>query len=224
MSTPTSTATKRNETSIFEFLRNGPTPAQVDNAWFDWFCKDTSLPKRATKLVNLLRTIHTSVRFDATKCYVFFKNNCPMNGGTYDSMSICRIDGDDVLFWIGFLGEGCHGSEQAHIEVACGVGLGENDLGSFKNPAEFNTTAEVVRFFNGQTIQAIYKAREAKLDFAALNAKVAQAMALENEIKRYEANKANQQETIKIAEHSIARLNDAIRTNKEKIAALQGAR
>jgi hypothetical protein len=36
---------------------------------------------------------------DKNKVYVFFKNNCPMNGPLYDSLSICDRESGDVLLW-----------------------------------------------------------------------------------------------------------------------------
>lgn len=69
--------------------------------WFDWFCKKEALPRRAEKLWKILDKICNSTRFDASKTYVFFKNNQPaFKSGTYDSLSICDIETGNVLFWI----------------------------------------------------------------------------------------------------------------------------
>jgi hypothetical protein len=73
--------------------------------FYDWFCKDSSLPMRAKKLqgqvikfVNALRESGRAI--DCTKTYVFFKNNCPMSGPLYDSFSICDRESGEVLFWV----------------------------------------------------------------------------------------------------------------------------
>ena len=73
--------------------------------FYDWFCKDTSLPMRAEKLqkqvIKFVNAMRESGRpIDCTKAYVFFKNNCPMNGPLYDSFSICDRESGDVLFWV----------------------------------------------------------------------------------------------------------------------------
>lgn len=68
--------------------------------WYDWFCKSHTLPERQLKLVSFLKEIVLSPRFKAEEVYIFFKNNCPMTGPTYDSASICDIKTGDVLYFI----------------------------------------------------------------------------------------------------------------------------
>lgn len=75
------------------------------NDFYDWFCSDGSLERRAKslqskviKFVNVLRESGRAI--DCTKVYVFFKNNCPMGGPLYDSFSICDRESGDVLFWV----------------------------------------------------------------------------------------------------------------------------
>ena len=74
---------------------------QIEAGWFDWFCKDSSLVTRTKKLGKKVIQIAKSRKFNNDETYVFFKNNCPMSGGTYDSFSICDHETGDVLFWIG---------------------------------------------------------------------------------------------------------------------------
>jgi len=73
--------------------------------FYDWFCSDASLDRRAkslqtkvVKLVNKFREMGKPI--DCSKVYVFFKNNCPMSGPLYDSFSICDRESGDVLFWV----------------------------------------------------------------------------------------------------------------------------
>ena len=53
-----------------------------DNCWgfFDWFCKDSSLKNKAKVLFGKVKALARSGKFDPTKTYVFFKNNCPLVG------------------------------------------------------------------------------------------------------------------------------------------------
>ncbi len=74
---------------------------QVKAGWYDWFCKNESLGKRTQKLGKKVIQIAKGSKFNNDDHYVFFKNNCPMVGGTYDSFSICDLDKGDVQFWIG---------------------------------------------------------------------------------------------------------------------------
>jgi hypothetical protein len=92
--------------TITEFLAN-PNVGGYDaeghfdcGIWFDWFCKDSALINRGNKLLKKVQAIASSTKFDNDKCYVFFKNNCPMSGPLYDSFSICDIENGDVLFWV----------------------------------------------------------------------------------------------------------------------------
>ena len=69
--------------------------------FYDWFCKDSSLKNKAKTLVSRLQTIlKNNKRFDTTKTYVFFKNNCPCVGGLYDDFRICDIKTGNVLYTI----------------------------------------------------------------------------------------------------------------------------
>jgi len=82
-----------------EFNRNDRN-TQIDAGWYDWFCKDTSLAAKTQLLVKRLKSIVDSRMINQDTMYVFFKNNCPMNGRLYDSFSICDMETSNVLYWI----------------------------------------------------------------------------------------------------------------------------
>ena len=92
--------------TITEFLANPQTGSfnadgEFDSGvWYDWFCSDKSLVNRGKLLLGKVRVIAKSAKFDNDKCYVFFKNNCPVKGGLYDSFSICDIETGNVLYWV----------------------------------------------------------------------------------------------------------------------------
>lgn len=85
---------------ISEIDFNNQTPEYIKEFWFDWFCSDKSLTTRGKRLMNIVKAIRNSARFDQTKTYVFFKNNCPFDGKTYDRVSVCDLESGDVLFAI----------------------------------------------------------------------------------------------------------------------------
>lgn len=85
---------------ISEIDFNNQTPEYIKEFWFDWFCSDKSLTSRGKRLMNVLKAIRNSPRFDQSKTYVFFKNNCPLEGKTYDRLSVCDLKTGDVLFCI----------------------------------------------------------------------------------------------------------------------------
>jgi len=71
------------------------------HGFYDWFCKDSSLPNRSKRLVSALKTFLTKNRhIDLDSVYVFFKNNCPFNGPLYDDFRICDIKTGDVVYTV----------------------------------------------------------------------------------------------------------------------------
>lgn len=75
--------------------------SMCDAGWWDWFCQDKSLFPRLQKLRGLLKVLAACPLIDNDKHYWFFKNNSPMCGKSYDSISICELGGDqDVVWWM----------------------------------------------------------------------------------------------------------------------------
>jgi hypothetical protein len=65
--------------------------------FYDWFCKDKSLKAKADRLFKLTERFVRVVSIDLEKHYVFFKNNCPVNGPLYDDLRICSIETGNVI-------------------------------------------------------------------------------------------------------------------------------
>lgn len=69
--------------------------------FYDWFCKDASLRIRAERLMpKVIRFVKAYPEIDLEKSYVFFKNNCPLYGPTYDDFRICSIEDGEVIFTV----------------------------------------------------------------------------------------------------------------------------
>lgn len=113
---------------------------QCEAGWYDWFCRDNALANKTYKLGRKVAAIADSKLFDKTKCYVFFKNNCPMVGKLYDSFSICDLETGDVLFCLQNLEKGSHGCDKAHWEVY-------NADVSFETPVVNGTWNDVKKYF-----------------------------------------------------------------------------
>ena len=88
--------------------------------FYDWFCKDSALERKANILFPKVKKFIESTRVDILDTYVFFKNNCPMNGPLYDDLRIC--DDNGVLFTVI---PKCGHSGKAEI-------WGKNDSGKFE--------------------------------------------------------------------------------------------
>ena len=79
------------------------TDTAIDDGWYSWydqFCKDSSLTNKTKALANKLKQIVDSPRIDPDNQYVFFKNNCPLDGSLYDDFRICDLETGDVIFTI----------------------------------------------------------------------------------------------------------------------------
>jgi hypothetical protein len=69
--------------------------------FYDWFCKDSSLERKARALFpRVKRFLKEHPEIDILSTYVFFKNNCPMNGPLYDDFRIVDIESGNVLFTV----------------------------------------------------------------------------------------------------------------------------
>jgi len=88
--------------------------------FYDWFCKDAALERKANILFPKVKKFIQSTRVDILDTYVFFKNNCPVNGPLYDDFRICDENG--VLFTVI---PKCGHSGKAEI-------WGKNDSGKFE--------------------------------------------------------------------------------------------
>lgn len=67
--------------------------------FYDWFCKDELLQKKADKLFRQVKKfIAANPSIDPDKHYVWFKNNCPMNGPLYDDFRISDIAEGEVQY------------------------------------------------------------------------------------------------------------------------------
>ena len=81
-------------------FENADVKTQIEAGWYDWFCKDTSLQRKTVALTRKLRQLILSDKIDIYKNYVFFKNNCPFDGGLYDDFRICDMKTGDVQYTI----------------------------------------------------------------------------------------------------------------------------
>ena len=81
-------------------FENPDFDTQVKAGWYDWFCKDASLASKTKKLAPKVKKIANSWKVNIDTMYVFFKNNCPMDGSLYDDFRICDIGTGKVIWTI----------------------------------------------------------------------------------------------------------------------------
>jgi hypothetical protein len=73
---------------------------QIQAGWYDWFCKDSSLAAKTKKMGNIVRQIKSGGKVNIDNWYVWFKNNCPLNGPLYDDFRFAKLDTGDVQMTI----------------------------------------------------------------------------------------------------------------------------
>ena len=74
------------------------TTTQIKAGWFDWFCRDSSLANKTIKMGSIIKQFKAGGKADLETSYVWFKNNCPLNGPLYDDFRIADIENNNNLF------------------------------------------------------------------------------------------------------------------------------
>jgi len=96
------------EITVREFIRNyengryqnSDRDTMIDAGWYDWFCEDEELKPRLDAMFPKVKQIATSSKINVDRMFVFFKNNCPLDGEIYDDFRFCEMESGDVVYTI----------------------------------------------------------------------------------------------------------------------------
>ena len=113
--------------SINQVLSN---PEELKDSYYnfyDWFCKDESLKNRFYSFLPKLKFLVSENIVNGDTNYIWFKNNCPMNGSLYDDMRISTIINND------YLGGFCPKSKYKYDILKCQIWtLKDGDFNQFE--------------------------------------------------------------------------------------------
>jgi hypothetical protein len=95
-------------TTVREFIRNyengmysSPSMGtMIEAGWYDWFCEDEELKPRLDAMFPKVKQIAMSSKIGMDRMYVFFKNNCPLEGNVYDDFRFCEMRNGDVVYTV----------------------------------------------------------------------------------------------------------------------------
>ena len=120
---------------------------QIEAGWYDWFCADESLMKKTKALGRRLKRLLGGKKINLDDHYVFFKNNCPVNGRLYDDFRICDKESGDVIYTI--TPKTGHAMKQRRYEAGELDGLSElwGKENDFKEPIIAGKWQDIVNHF-----------------------------------------------------------------------------
>ena len=73
---------------------------QIKAGWYDWFCRDSSLAKKTKRIGGIISQLREGGKVNFSSWYVWFKNNCPLNGPLYDDFRFADLETGKVQFTI----------------------------------------------------------------------------------------------------------------------------
>ena len=115
---------------------------QIRAGWFDWFCKDSSLARKTKKMGKIIKQVRYGGKVKVHSWYVWFKNNCPLNGPLYDDFRFADIETGEVQFTVQI--DCCWNKSRFAVYGRTPDGEGHWDKPLF----ETNSSKELVKWFN----------------------------------------------------------------------------
>lgn len=112
---------------------------QIEAGWYDWFCDDDELSHYLkNELAPKVKELVKSPKINTDTMYVWFKNNCPMDGELYNDIRFADIKTGDTLFTV--IPSSGHTSIQGRAEAWSY----END---FKEPVVTGNWYDILQYF-----------------------------------------------------------------------------
>jgi hypothetical protein len=107
--------------------------------FWDWFCSEKALENRAKSLFSKFKKIAKSPKINPHTMYLWFKNNCPVNGNLYDDFRISYLSTGDVIYTI--IPSSGHNTNLHEAEL-----WGKEN--NFKEAIITGTYSDIIKWFN----------------------------------------------------------------------------
>jgi hypothetical protein len=101
--------------SINDFIDDYETYSDEFYGYYDWFSRDESLKNKAKSFVPKLKFLVKEGVVDGDKHYVWFKENCPIQGSLYSDMRISTLNEQN------FMGGFCPKTGHTNVDKKCQV-------------------------------------------------------------------------------------------------------
>ena len=88
------------EAFIDGYYESADVKTQILAGWYDWFCKDSSLVNKTKRMGAIIKQVKSGGKVNLKDWYVWFKNNCPLNGPLYDDFRFAHLETGNVMFTI----------------------------------------------------------------------------------------------------------------------------
>lgn len=124
--------------------------------FYDWFCADGSLKRKAIAMIPKIKFLSNQGILNEKTTYVWFKNNCPMDGNLYDDMRFSLLD-DDNTFLGGIAPSSGHTSEKGVCNLWTIVDSKLDKEVSFKNWSTFKNEVLTNEEFRNELRKHFYR-------------------------------------------------------------------
>ena len=116
---------------------------QIKAGWYDWFCRDSSLVKKTERFGKILTSLREGGKVNFSNWYVWFKNNCPLNGPLYDDFRFADLQTGEVQMTIQF--DCCWNN---HKYVVWGRKAPDKEFNHDNPLFETDSVKELIKWFN----------------------------------------------------------------------------
>ena len=141
---------------------------QCEAGWYDWFCQDYALAGRLKKIGRVVMGITDPFILD--NYYVWFKNNCPLDGPLYDDARFEPLSGErDCKYFVVSLDSPHERMKWALVTERYGFNAPEFDCRDIREMVKYINTItrkymERITVVDAETIRIKFRYTDVEID------------------------------------------------------------